>query len=287
VQIQQKGGHPGQLTPAEVDRVIAWITAGAPESGGTASPLPLPTVTLTSTLSIGSTQVSDKDGMTLLYVPAGNFILGSGNDSSNEKEHGVYLDAFWIDQTEVTNEMYSRCVVAGICQVPSPTKSHTRDRYYGYSAFDNYPVVNVLWEDAAAYCQWAGRALPTEAQWEKAARGEDGRTYPWGSLAPDATRLNYHQNVGDTTEVGKYVSGASPYGALDMSGNVWEWVADWYAEKYYASSPARNPTGPTSGDYHVIRGGSWIVGSSFARVSIRLWSVPNPKYGYLGFRCAR
>jgi eukaryotic-like serine/threonine-protein kinase len=254
--------------------------------------IPVPTAAPTSvpptadpSLGIGSTQVSDKDGMTLLYIPAGEFIMGNtAGDSSEIPEHSVYLDAFWIDQTEVTNAMYAKCVTAGACQAPASTRSYTRDRYYGNPEFDEYPVVYIAWNDARQYCEWAGRDLPTEAQWEKAARGTDGNIYPWGNAAPDKTRLNYTQEVGDTTQVESYPTGASPYGALDMAGNMWEWVADWYGS--YSSVPSSNPTGPTSGTIHMIRGGSWGSAAFSVRTSARGGSPGNGNF-YIGFRCAR
>ena len=202
----------------------------------TVAPKPTPTLTRVPptadpSLGIGSTQVSDKDGMKLLYVPAGEFLMGAASSDAqaaeNEKpQHIVYLDAFWIDQTEVTNAMYIKCYQAGACQAPSMGHSSSRlNGYYSNSQFANDPVTYVFIEEAKDYCEWAGRRLPTEAEWEKAARGTDGRMYPWGNDAPDRTRLNYNQEVGDTTQVGAYPTGASPYGALDMAGNVQEWVA--------------------------------------------------------------
>jgi eukaryotic-like serine/threonine-protein kinase len=237
-------------------------------------------------------KISDKDGMTLLYVPAGEFKMGAADSDSQatdmeRPQHPVYLDAFWIDQTEVTNAMYTKCVKAGACQAPAQTKSFTRDSYYGNPQFDTYPVVNVAWNDAKQYCTWAGGNLPTEAQWEKAARGTDGRIYPWGNDAPDKTRLSYDQKVRDTTQVGDYPTGASLYGVLDMAGNVYEWVADWFGETYYASSADRNPAGSTSGDGRIVRGGSWYSVASRVRASYRNWSSPDYRDDDIGFRCAR
>jgi serine/threonine-protein kinase len=237
----------------------------------------------------GSTMISDKDGMTLVYVPAGEFKMGSDNGDSDEKPvHTVTLDAFWIDQTEVTNSMYAKCVKDGKCDPPSSSKSYTQDNYYGNSMFDDYPVIYVSWNNAKTYCAWADRRLPTEAEWEKAARGTDGRTYPWGDNAPNNNLLNYDNAVGDTTEVGTYPNGASPYGALDMAGNVWEWVADWYNANYYATlgENVSNPRGPASGQDRVLRGGSWRNGVSNVRSSSRNWGYPASTYDYLGFRCS-
>ena len=174
--------------------------------------------------------------------------MGSDAGLGDERPvHTVTLDAFWIDKTEVTNAMYALCVKAGNCPALAQRSSEMNQIYFGNPQFDNYPVINVSWDNANAYCKWANRQLPTEAQWEKAARGSDGRTYPWGNTAPDQNRLNFGNFVGDTTEVGKYPTGASIYGATDLVGNVWEWVADWYDGSYYGKSPPQNPTGPATG----------------------------------------
>jgi serine/threonine-protein kinase len=275
---------PPTLTPAPTNLPpTATLTP-------TSTNLP-PTATLTpiSILGIGSTQISPKDGMTLLYVPEGEFTMGSDIGDDNEQPvHSVYLDAFWIDQTEVTNAMYVLCVQAGTCQPPKYAKSsYTHTSYYGNSQYDDYPMINVDWNQAKTYCEWAERRLPSEAEWEKAARGTDGRTYPWGNDAPDSNLLNYGITMGDTTEVGKYPAGASIYGALDMAGNVWEWVMDRYDSNYYSNSPSHNPQGSASGQYRVLRGGSWLSYSSFVRSSVRDWDTP-VFYDYrIGFRCVR
>jgi formylglycine-generating enzyme required for sulfatase activity len=206
-----------------------------------------PSITPSPPLGVGSTKMSEIDGMEMVYVPAGEFEMGSGNGKDDEKPvHTVYLDAFWIDQTEVTNGMYARCVNAGKCDPPNLSRSYSRESYYGNSEFDNYPVIYVSWIDADYYCDWAGRRLPTEAEWEKAASWDEEskkkHTYPWGDSI-DCSMVNYRGKdgvcIGDTTEVGSYENGKNPYGLYDMAGNVWEWVADWYLESYYRSDPSK------------------------------------------------
>ncbi|RJP54375.1 MAG: tetratricopeptide repeat protein [Anaerolineaceae bacterium] len=233
------------------------------------------------------TQISPKDGMTMVYIPAGEFEMGSDISSSNEEPvHTVYLDTFWIDQTEVTNKMYSLCVSAGICQPPKAVNSYSRTSYYDNSDFENYPVIYVDWEMANTYCTWAGRRLPTEAEWEKAARGTTGYNFPWGDEM-NCDKANGMSCIGETTPVGQYTLGKSPFGALDLAGNVMEWVADWYSATYYASSPRENPAGPSSGSTHVLRGGSWKSNENSIRSSYRFGLNPDMTNFYvIGFRCA-
>jgi formylglycine-generating enzyme required for sulfatase activity len=229
----------------------------------------------------------DGQGVTMVFVPSGNFIAGSDTGYDDEKPvHTIYLDDFYIDKYEVTNALYLACAEEGSCQAPEKTSSFTRASYYKNPQFDNYPVIFVDWDDAKAYCVWRGIDLPTEAQWEKAARGEDGRTYPWGGSI-DGNRANFNDTVQDTTAVGSYENGKSPYGAYDMAGNVWEWVADWYSSTYYLSTSLTNPSGPATGEYHVLRGGSWHDDDRIIRTSNRGWSQIEYFYNTdFGFRCA-
>ena len=220
----------------------------------------------------------------MVYVPAGEFIMGSDEGDSDERPvHTVYLDAFYIDKYEVTNSQYRKCVEAGACDVPLVPSDTT---YYDNADYAGHPVAYVSWNDALAYCQWAGKRLPTEAEWEKAARGTDGRTYPWGE-GIDCDLAQYNECGGRTVPVGSKPKGASPYGALDMAGNVWEWVADWYDSGYYSQSPGRNPPGPDSSESRVLRGGSWYYGADVARCADRFWRVPVYRGSIMGFRCAR
>ena len=213
--------------------------------------------------------------------------MGSDSGALDERPaHRVYLDAFWIDETEVTNKMYSLCVAANACKEP-PTKDSSKNyNYYGGLAFSNFPVIYVDWNMAQAYCAWAGRRLPTEAEWEKAARGPDGSLYPWGNEAPNGNLLNFNGNVGDPSSVKSYEEGKSPYGAYDMLGNVWELVNDWYSETYYQATPSSNPQGPDFGQARVDRGGSWLEKSNYISVSKRDNGDPSFSALNLGFRCA-
>jgi formylglycine-generating enzyme required for sulfatase activity len=253
-----------------------------------------PTVAISPTKGIGSSQVSSKDGMTLLFVPGGYFYMGSDPASdytaSGEETpmHSVYLEAFWVDKTEVTNGMYKKCVETGICRAPK-TDVLPEDRpYYRDSRFDDYPVVSISLDDAKTYCKWTGRQLPTEAQWEKAARGTDKRIFPWGNQVDLNNRANYglDKDTGYPSAVGSYPNGASPYGALDMSGNVFEWVSDFYDAHYYSKSPAQNPTGPVIGDYGIVRGGSWVIKEpGKLKTTYRLANPVTNRDGDDGFRC--
>ncbi|MGH2619751.1 MAG: formylglycine-generating enzyme family protein, partial [Anaerolineales bacterium] len=232
----------GQTSAAAIEQAARLtLTAAIPSPTNTLPPSPTPEPTTvippteTSAPTAGPLATEAPAPAGMVFVPAGPFEMGSNSgDNSERPVHTVTLDAFWIDRTEVTNAMYEMCVNAGACESPGRTESYSRSSYHGDSQFANYPVIFVSWYDAKASCEWAGRRLPTEAEWEKAARGKDGRTFPWGNASPDANLLNFDLDVGDTTETGEYPAGASPYGALDMAGNVWEWVNDWYEETYYS-----------------------------------------------------
>ncbi len=264
-------------TPTHTPTPVRPTDTPLPPSA-TPTPIPTPTPTPIS---------APPEGM--VFVPAGEFIMGSPEGEGDDDEHPqrtVYLDAFYIGKYEVTNAEYKECVDAGACDPPSMNSSYTRDPYYGNPEYDNYPVIYVSWYDAQAYCDWKGVRLPTEAEWEKAARGTDGQEYPWGNEAPDETKLNHELTVGNTTEVGSYPDGASPYGAMDMAGNVYEWVADWYDPDYYREAPNRNPQGPDSGNSRVLRGGSWFNDQGFARCAYRSGFYPVYRGSYGGFRVA-
>jgi len=273
--------------------------------------------------SLGDVRERASDGGRLVYVPEGNFEMGSDyqetayarklcieysgklggaicrsdNFGDESPAHLVTLSSFWIDQTEVTNRQYQKCEQAGACTLPQDTGSHSRSNYYGNPEYANYPVILVTREQAIDYCNWVGSRLPTEAEWEYAARGPESWIFPWGNDF-DSTRLNYcdincdagpnDPNVDDgyaeTAPVGSFPSGASWVGALDMAGNVREWVSDWYGP--YTSDSQVNPTGPATGE-SIPHGGSWLDLPNLVRSANRGGNVPGYYRDYYGFRCVQ
>jgi len=238
----------------------------------------------------------------MVFVPSGHFLQGARPDdelaSENERpQHAVYATGFWIDQLEVTNGRYAAYVAAGECRPPMATGSHSRDHYFDDSAFADYPVIFVSWFDANDYCAWAGKRLPTEAEWERAARGDDNRRWPWGDTW-DGTKANFcdancvhrwrdesaDDGHTDTAPVGSYPAGASPSGALDMAGNVWEWVADWYAS--YSPDPDFDPLVAQGSEIKVLRGGSYDFVAAGLRATYRYEDGATHRQDSFGFRCA-
>ena len=220
------------------------------------------------------------DGAVVVMIPAGEFLMGNRETERNPLEHRVWLSDFRIDVTGVTWGQFMRFAEA--TGIPLPE----HEPYWGIH--DDHPMVYVTWEEAKSYCEWAGARLPTEAEREKAARGSDGRMYPWGNEAPNEQRAVFRHTWGyeATGAVGTRPDGASPYGVHDMGGNVWEWCADWYDDGYYAESPDRDPKGPPSGRAHVVRGGSWDSRPSVLSASCRSWGHRGYRDGDFGFRCA-
>jgi sulfatase modifying factor 1 len=235
--------------------------------------------------------VNAKDGSVLLRVTAGEFEMGDGQDSECPK-HYVYLDEYWIGVYCVTNRQYARFVQETGHRAPESANSARPTIWQsGKCPSDklDHPVVCVSWEDAQAYAKWAGLALPTEAQWEKAARGPLGLVYPWGpTWDADLCQHNRNQNSGSTSEVWGYGRGVSGYGTYQQSGNVAEWCSDWYGEEYYGATGCDNPQGPDEGEDRVIRSGSWFsCGRVGARGAHRGFFDPSGRVGDWGFRLAR
>jgi iron(II)-dependent oxidoreductase len=227
-----------------------------------------------------------EDGMVL--IPAGEFTMGRTRLTSDDKttmrpavllddrpDHKVWLDSYWIDKTEVTHGQYAKFLEA---------TGRRKPYHWAQRPADDYPIYNVDWEDARGYCEWAGKRLPTEAEWERAARGgREGMSYPWGDK-PDAKQALYNVQTGPEP-VGKYPPNG--FGIFDMTGSVSEWTADWFEREYYQRSPAKNPPGPASGIYKVIRGGAWSDSPARITTFFRNWVRPNQRTPNLGFRCVR
>jgi len=313
------------LTTMAITPILATETSIAVVPTATQIPTYTPALpTQAAALTLEETVVdifsNPVDGMPLVFVPAGKFTMGSVSDQAYENEkpvHQVYEDAFWIYQYEVTNAQFREFVeqtgyvttaeqqgtswvfgngtarVAGAFWAePEGPGSDVEKRW-------DHPVVHTSYSDAVSYCTWAGGRLPTEAEWEKAARGTDGRTYPWGEDPVIGTRANFcdvhctmewaNGNVNDyfeiTSPVGWFPEGASFFGVMDMAGNVWEWVADFYDSGYYTESPDDNPSGPEDGDMYVIRGGSWVSDMKYITSTTRYWSGPDETSNDHGFRC--
>ena len=292
--------------------LLAWSLAGP----GSLKSLP-------AAPRIGDTWVRPADGMVMVYVPGGEFEMGTTEAglryarelckeacgplavavcqaaafADERPAHRVTLDGFWIDRTEVTNGQYERCVEEGACTPPTETGSFTRARYYGEPAYADYPVVWVTWKQAVEYAAWVCARLPTEAEWEYAARGPESRIFPWGD-AFDGVRLNYcdaacaagpkdltiFDGFADTAPVGSFPAGVSWCGALDLAGNVREWVADGYGP--YTAGPQSNPRGPEAGEAHVPKGGSWLDRPDDVRGANRGANAPDYSEHKVGFRCA-
>jgi formylglycine-generating enzyme required for sulfatase activity len=304
-------GIGGEVEGTEEPVEVAFLETDTPEilpsptRTNTRTNTPQPTSTSTPSpttpkLGVGSTLESEVDGMVMVYVPEGTFqrFISGGGQYGEE----MTLNGFWIDQTEVTNAMFVEFLNAeGNQEEDGATWLDAEDADAQIEIVNgewqvvikpDHPVVEVTWYGAAAYCEWVGRRLPTIAEWEKASRGEDGNLYPWGNEEPNCTLANYKvlgsnsECRGETSRVGAYPDGASPYGTLDTAGNVWEWVADWFGEDYYRD-PSEPPLVPSSSSLRKLIGGSWIWLPSRLFVWNNRLSIPEGSYYDGGFRCAR
>jgi formylglycine-generating enzyme required for sulfatase activity len=269
-----------------------FLAACGPTPNPTAPPsTPLPATELPAaptepifSVALAGPQNAEKmtwiDGSTLVYIAPSQFRMGNG--VGDAPEHTVTLDGYWIQQTKVTNRMYAQCVAVDAC---TPPTQELGGPVYSNPDYENHPVIGVTWDQSQAYCTWTQGRLPTEAEWEKAARGIDARVYPWGNDEAACDLLNSAYCIGHTTDVTAYDDGVSPYGLFDMAGNVFEWVGDWYGETYYSDGSPTNPTGPESGEYRVIRGSSFETDPGQEVSAIRHFGATVYHSRDLGFRC--
>lgn len=285
------------LTALQVLDMIRREITQSPASGA-AKPFVAPTVPMVNVNQAGGTMISDVDGMELVYIPAGTFDMGSESGGLDESPvHSVSLRGYWLDRTEVTNEMFVRFLnAAGNKREGGTTWLDPIDPFLSVFEKDgvwqilpgkeNYPIMNVSWYGAKAYCTWVGRDLPTEAQWEHAAKGADSRRFPWGNDAPDCSKARFSGCGNAPVEVGSLPQGSNRWGVFDLAGNVAEWINDRYAADYYQTSPQVEPPGPVNGYYRVIRGGYW--GSTYLalQTSYRDWNGADERMNGVGFRCA-
>ncbi len=293
--------------PTPKPQTVAPTATPSPSAAPTTTPSPTAAPTATPSQAAIELRVWGTDGAEMILVPAGEFIMGSEELGDDERPaHLVYLDAFWIDRYEVSNDRFARFVAATGYQTEAQARGwgwvwkgsewekvegadwrHPRGSASSIEGRLEHPVVLVSWNDARAYCQWAGKQLPSEAQWEKAARGTAGWRYAWGDDFDGSQANTSEAGLGDTAPVGHFSpQGDSPYGACDMTGNVWEWVADWYASDYYRQAAPENPSGPVTGSDKVLRGGSWPFDEVYARAAFRYNARPDYTYDFAGFRCS-
>jgi eukaryotic-like serine/threonine-protein kinase len=278
---QSEGQAPVAATASETARPTRTATL-EPSSTPTWTGTEIIEATLTSLPSYRA----DAKGVPMAYVPESFFPMGNDRGSVDERPiHFVNVDAFYMDKYEVTNGLYKACVEARVCQRVK-TNSATRRSYYDDRHYVRFPVIFVDWNMAQSYCEWRGARLPTEAEWEKAARGASNFAYPWGDDI-DCNLANYGNCLGDTSGATIYDLGQSQFGIYNMAGNVWEWVSDWYSDTYYRSSPQDNPQGPERGTEKVLRGGSWK--DNYVEIQSVNREAQNPAYSSsaIGFRCAK
>jgi eukaryotic-like serine/threonine-protein kinase len=334
--IEGRRSRPLAIGVQPIETVDAWLVNTSksteaerltPMATTTAQPViaqtsvPTRTSSINQAIGIAETLKNPADGAEMVYVPEGVFVMGSNDRDAYDDEkpmHFVHLDSFWIYQYEVTNDLFATFVKETGYLTTAETQGYSflwQDRSWvmqpdthwaaphgpgsSIEGFGDHPVAHISYNDAVAYCEWAGGRLPTEAEWEKTARGVKSLKYPWGNSSVTGEKANFcdvhcsydwadiNQDDGFayTAPVGSFLKGISPYGALDMAGNVWEWVEDWYDEKFYHTSPSRNPSGPPSGVFRAVRGGSWMDKKNDVRVTYRDGIKPNFSSLHSGFRC--
>ena len=282
-------GNAPDATESTAGNGATSSSAGAPSEGANGGSGGNSPTAGSSAASSGGTSASfdcteTADASALIAIPAGEFVMGCNEavdeacDDDEKPMHTVSLSAFEIEETEVTQGQYTACVLDGACSPPSCSWA---------CAEPELPAGCVDFKQAKDYCEFAGRRLPSEAEWEKAARGTEGAVFPWGDEAPDCTRANLAGCSGTLTPAGSLEAGASPYGVLDMAGNMVEMVADWYDAAYYESSPTSDPTGPSSGNRYVGRGGGYRSEATWLRASKRDVYDLTDSAASLGFRCAQ
>jgi len=262
---------------------VVTVVVTATDLPATDAPTSVPVQPL-APVALGGPQSAEAmkwiDGSRLVYIPAGDFSMG--DNGFDAPTHTVALDGYWIQQTKVTNRMYEQCVQAGGCSAPTQVLGGP---VFSNPEYASHPVIGVTWNQAQAYCTWIQGSLPTEAQWEKGARGLNGNVYPWGNNEPTCDLVNNANCFGATTNVTTYAAGASPFGLLDMAGNVFEWIGDWYDANYYGQSPSSNPTGPQNGQYRGVRGSSFETAEEQVASAIRHYNEPADFGRDIGFRC--
>ncbi len=249
----------------------------------TSTPTSTPTSSPVPTMGLGSTSLRIKDGMHQVYIPAGPFTMGNDRKNDEKPVQTITLDAFWMDQVEVTNAMYALCIQAGDCAPQVSNASSSRSHYFTDPSYANFPVIHVTWNQANTYCGWVNSRLPTEAEWEKAARSTDGRSYPWGEII-DKSLANYDRSAGDTSAGGTYKNGASLFGIYDLSGNVSEWVSSLYKPYPYNATDGREDLNAIGA--RVLRGGAWSDKDTDLLSSSRSKLLPSNQSDHFGFRCA-
>ncbi len=288
---QTKTFSPGAIpnatnTPTVVLPTATMTLTSSPTRTSTSTPSPTPSITsLPAEVTV--------DGVTMMLIPAGEFTMGNNNGKPEEQPaHPVYLDSYYIDKYEVTNNNYKKCVQENKCEEPLYSYSTQRKNYFSTLLYSNYPVIFVRWEMAKTYCEWRGARLPTEAEWEKAARGTDGQMYPWGDKFDcKYTNFDHCERFRDTVPVTEFESGQNVYQVFNMAGNVWEWVADWYSDSYYKDyeelTTKTPPEGPSTGTHRVIRGGGFNTPWESFQITNREGRDPTSPGSHVGFRCVR